>query len=276
MVTHNWGNLFADLVAAVVADALDDDEYSNAVGFLIDNNVQQLEDKLEWLNTLDNTYWVCAFSVDQHCGICGGNPNGDRDSVTGEEHPICNCGKEKYFNATPPLTQGGQSVECEMNKFDDMMEFLAASDENFGQVIAVDRVFVMFTRAWCVAEIAAAFECGLAQYMKLYSAQSLILHEDELKVMKIEQMQASRPEDVVEILAKIPDKDAFNIRLKSLIFDDILSNWKCLDLPAKLRKVGHIARSYRDTFSTLQSIQIHKEPASRLSARISRLSDSII
>ena len=136
------------------------------------------------------------------------------------------------------------------------MEFLAASDENFGQVIAVDRTFVLFTRAWCVAEIAAAFESGLKQDMKLYSAHSLTLHEKDLKTMQIENMEASRPEDVVEILKKIADKDSFNLRLQSLIFDVILSNWKCLDLPAKLRKVGHVARKCRDTFGVLPSVHI--------------------
>ena len=43
-----------------------------------------------------------------------------------------------------------------MNKFDDMIEYLAARDPDFGQVIAVDGDFVLFSRAWCVAEIVMA------------------------------------------------------------------------------------------------------------------------
>ena len=43
MVTHNWGNLFADLVAAIVADALGENEYEYLVELLKDD-VENLED----------------------------------------------------------------------------------------------------------------------------------------------------------------------------------------------------------------------------------------
>merc|ERR1712087_1050846 len=103
-----------------------------------------------------------------------------------------------------------------MNKFDDMMAYLIASDEDFAQVIAVDQTFTLFSRAWCVAEIAAAFESGSKQAMKIYSDVCLRANEEDLKSLKIEHMKASRPEDVDEILSKIADTKAFNARLQSL------------------------------------------------------------
>merc|ERR1712048_701815 len=103
------------------------------------------------------SYWVCAFCVNQHAGICGGNPYHGTDAVTGVEYPVCGCGLRKAWNTTEPvLDEDGRSIPCEMNKFDDMMELLSATDSNFAQVIAVDASFELFSRAWCVAEIAAA------------------------------------------------------------------------------------------------------------------------
>ena len=42
MVTHNWGNRFADLVAAIVADALGDDEFGS-IADLLDRDVGKVE-----------------------------------------------------------------------------------------------------------------------------------------------------------------------------------------------------------------------------------------
>ena len=89
MVTHNWGNLFRDLVAAVVADALDESDYG-MIGYLLDNSLGTL---IEWVaaaDKLQSTYWICAFSVNQHASICGKNPASTKDSVTKELHPIWN------------------------------------------------------------------------------------------------------------------------------------------------------------------------------------------
>ena len=57
----------------------------------------------------------------------------------------------------------GRSVECEMNKFDEMMAFLSYHDKSFAQVIAVDAGFELFSRAWCVSELAKAHSCGMKQ-----------------------------------------------------------------------------------------------------------------
>jgi len=41
----------------------------------------------------------------------------------------------------------------ELNKFDDMMAFRQKHTSGFGQLIVVDENFVVFKRAWCVAEM---------------------------------------------------------------------------------------------------------------------------
>eukprot|EP00959_Pyramimonas_sp_CCMP1952_P177298 3706153-Pyramimonas_sp.AAC.1 len=64
-----------------------------------------------------------------------------KDSVTGEEYPACKCGLSKAFNKTPPLSSEGQSIECEMNKFDPMVKTLSARSKDFAQLVAVDRRF---------------------------------------------------------------------------------------------------------------------------------------
>ena len=60
----------------------------------------------------------------------------------------------------------GRSIGCEMNKFDDMMALLAASNANFSQVVAVDSQCGLFHRAWCVAELVQASQMQLVQHVK--------------------------------------------------------------------------------------------------------------
>ena len=82
--------------------------------------------------------------MNQHCGICGANPRGDVDPVTMVPHPVCPCSTPKIFNKTPPLNSHGESINCEMNKFDDMMAYLARRDPSFAEVIAVDASLDLF------------------------------------------------------------------------------------------------------------------------------------
>merc|ERR1712054_458929 len=102
MVTHAWSNLFRDLVAAILADALDEAEY-DMIGYMLDNEFEQLKGWVEATGAQQKSYWVCAFCVNQHAGICGGNPYHSTDTVTGEEHLICPCHFAKAFNDTEPV-----------------------------------------------------------------------------------------------------------------------------------------------------------------------------
>jgi len=244
MVTHTWSSLFHDLVAAVVADALDESSYG-IVAYLLEHDISRLEKMVNANKTLDQTYWICAFSVSQHDSICGGNPYADKDSVTGHLHATCTCGKPKYFNTTEPLREDGKSIRCEMNKFADMMHFLATRQGAvFEQVIAVDRNFTLFERAWCVAEISKAHETGLKQNLKIFSSGNLQEHRAKVENLKVEEMQATRPEDIEEILATIPNKEIFNRELHNMIFHDetgLFATWRGLDSAAQMDRIGKLA-----------------------------------
>lgn len=239
MVTHNWGNLFRDLVAAIVADAFGHREFG-VIADLLTWKIDELESMLSDAGLLQNTYWVCAFSVSQHDSICGSNPYHDIDPVLHREHPVCTCNKTKYFNTDGHLNSNGQSVECELNKFDDVMALLAAKDPGFSQIICVDVGFDLFSRAWCIAEIAQAFGMGLEQRLQVVAGRHLHKHEDRLRALKVEKMEATRQEDKDEILAKISDKVAFDAEVQNMIFGrcGLLAGWASLDGGQKLDYIG--------------------------------------
>merc|ERR1712050_503596 len=100
----------------------------------------------------------------------------------------------KQLNFTEPLA-GGRSVGCEMNKFDEMMAYIAAHDANFAQIIAVDSRFDLFTRAWCVSELAMAHAMGMKQHLKLLNVRALEENSTRLRQLRIEDMKAARQED---------------------------------------------------------------------------------
>jgi len=133
-----------------------------------------------------------------------------------------------------------------MNKFDDMMYFLSFLRPHFSQVIAVDRDFALFHRAWCVAELYVAHALRMRQSMQVMSKSNFAEHHEELQQLRVEDMSSSNPADKEMILNKIQDKDAFNARLMSMIFDDdgLLQTWKDgFDIVAFL---ADIARRGRD------------------------------
>merc|ERR1712113_249804 len=99
--------------------------------------------------------------------------------------------------------------------FDDMMA-LVGMHHNLKHIIAVDRKFELFSRAWCVAELARGHNLGLRQYLKIPSFEVFEANRPALQELDIRSMRASRAEDVLEILSKIPDVIAFNSHLKSI------------------------------------------------------------
>jgi len=241
MVTHTWSNLFSHLVAAVIADALELPDFDSVVQRLKHNELKALESELWWKGKLDMTYWICAFCVNQHAGICGFVPPMDADPITKNIPPACTCAHAKYWSSTPPLNDG-QSVHCEMNKFDDMMACLASVDPNFGQLIAVDPGFNLFTRAWCVAEIHRAHSMHLRQKMNIFAQENLKQHDEFLKGLKVEEMRASNPDDTALILSRIDDKAAFDSEVQKMIFgtDGLLQT--CLGGFQKVKRLGEIAK----------------------------------
>eukprot|EP00927_Polykrikos_kofoidii_P061086 TRINITY_DN5597_c0_g1_i3.p1 TRINITY_DN5597_c0_g1~~TRINITY_DN5597_c0_g1_i3.p1 ORF type:complete len:676 (+),score=65.69 TRINITY_DN5597_c0_g1_i3:246-2273(+) len=236
MVTHSWNNLFRDLVAAVVADALCEDEFE-MIAYLLEHDFKSLEEAVLDGGAQKKTYWICAFSVNQHTAICGENPQGTRDPITNELHPVCLCDAPKLWNHTQPTLNDGRAVDCEMNKFDDMIRYLSAADPDFRQVVAADASFELFSRAWCVSEISAANLVAMRQTIKVSSQVSLSIHASRLKHLRIEEMEASRPEDVQQILASIPDKAMFNRRVQELLFDELFPALARLTIEMAIKRV---------------------------------------
>ena len=108
-------------VSSVVADALGEHTFEFIAELLSERaGVPVVERMLRQQECMNKTYWICAFAVNQHRGICGSNPRADVDPVTHIPHPVCHCTAPKIFNTTLPVNSDGQSIECEMNKFDDM------------------------------------------------------------------------------------------------------------------------------------------------------------
>ena len=187
MVTHHWANRFRDLVAAVVADALHLSRWDSVAQHLSFGDVEMLRERLAESGSLDSQYWICALCINQHASICG-NSMGVRDTVTGDVLPFCDCSTPKYFNDHP--------VECELNKFDSMMQHLHRRyAQGFLQVVAIDTDFNLFSRAWCVAELVEAHNSQMDQHVMLHSPTVLEEHSGQLSSLKVENCESSRPED---------------------------------------------------------------------------------
>lgn len=224
MVSHHWENLFAHLVAAIVADALEQATYASIVHRLDRASLASLRTELASRGSLRQTYWICALAVNQHSGICAGfgpAPEGDspqfadfdkkrRDSVSGDVHPLCPCPTPKHFNDSRAM--------CEMNKFDAMMRYCSRHvTGGFRQVIVVDAKCEVLSRAWVVAELVEARHLRIPQRLKVLSKEAVETFRS-LGAIDVRHCSASRPEDKRDILAKISDIDQFNHDINKLIF----------------------------------------------------------
>ena len=221
MVTHNWTNRFACLVGGIVADALNEDKYQTIAEQLSsEEGVELLKQRLVECEKMDATYWVCAFSVNQHASICGGyGPTPPKnapeweawnkkryDSVSLQKFSLCYCLEPKILNHSNPA--------CELNKFDDMMRFLHERVAMFGQVLVVDEQFEVLYRAWCVAEVMEANFLDIPTRVKVLSQDAVDCNYDRLSTLDVRDCSASSAGDKDLILQKISDVDAFNLKLQ--------------------------------------------------------------
>lgn len=231
MVTHTWAGQFLHLVAAVCAEALELDEYEGIAHALAEGGgTEEVVCRLHTKGAENRRYWICAFCVNQHSCICGGlghpPPIGSldyerwerscRDTVTGELFNPCACQEMKLLNQTAP-------DECEINKFDDMMDLLQREVPDFCQLAALDCKFDIFSRLWCMAEFVQAYVSGIPQVVCIHSNQELAIDNEDLSLyvklatLTVTECNASRPEDKVSILAKIPDIQEFDAQLQAVI-----------------------------------------------------------
>ena len=172
--------------------------------------------------------------------ICHTNPY-DRDPLTDLLYPVCNC------SCTNIVDPHGKSTASEVNKFVDMMYHLASTG-GCRQVIAVDRAFDLFNRAWCVAEIAEANRLQMKQPLKVASKATIEQRARTLQNLDVRNMQASSETDKQLIIKEIKNSrniDDFNAELQALIFDPgsgLLASWSAMDSLQQMVEVGRLIR----------------------------------
>merc|ERR1712108_80199 len=100
------------------------------------------------------------------------------DTVSQQIYPICDCCTPKFTNAAPG--------SCELNKFDDMIMFLAENvTSGLVQVVVVDEVFNVFSRAWCVAEIVEGSALNIPQHIVMHSIGSLEIYYNSVAFLDV-------------------------------------------------------------------------------------------
>ena len=227
MVTHSWSNSFINLSAAIVGDALGLETYGDITRRLCTKaGLSTVVSELQAAEKLDSTYWVCAFSINQHATICssfGPSPpwgtaawiawdRKTRDSVTGIRYPLCTCREPKTFD---------DFVTCEVNKFDSTMSLLAREVASVSQVVVVDPQFDVLFRAWCVAEIVEGNILGIPARISVQSRDAVDENYDRLSLLDVRACEASVQSDKDMILSKIADVDVFNLRLRETCRNDV-------------------------------------------------------
>jgi len=282
MVTHNWSNLFSNLVAAIIADGLGEGSYESVIPILATiEGIDRLRGDLLECDALRITYWVCAFSINQHASICSGFGHPPKegtqeyaewcvktcDSVSKEPFCACTCQTQKHFNNEPALT--------ELNKFDDMMALLANEVSHFGHIVAVDKGFDVFMRAWCVAEMVEGGTLHLPQRVIIHSNDSLEKHYMALANLDVRLCRATRPEDKEEILAKIEDISTFNEYLQWLLFDTDGLFGSMIDQEARLNAVGSILQRIQRSDGRFLTSESNAEESTASSDSGSSSSESV-
>ena len=115
-------------------------------------------------------------------------------------------------------------------------------------MIAVDQCLDLFSRAWCVAEIAEAKCLQMNQALKLASKDTIMQRAQTLENLDVRNMRASSATDKELILNKIENNtsiDQFNSELQSLIFDPksgLLASWHAMDSLQQVAESGRLIR----------------------------------
>eukprot|EP00930_Biecheleria_cincta_P034098 TRINITY_DN23591_c0_g2_i7.p2 TRINITY_DN23591_c0_g2~~TRINITY_DN23591_c0_g2_i7.p2 ORF type:complete len:787 (-),score=108.54 TRINITY_DN23591_c0_g2_i7:159-2519(-) len=207
MVTHNWGNVYSHLFAAIISHCGFQETYDSMARLLAGNKLGSLGlSREQW----EMSYWICCFCVNQHTVMCNDAPPKDSH---GKPINACPCDVHK-------LTSGDA---CEVDKFDDMMSNLAVLKPRFSQLVAVDLNFVIFMRAWCVAEIAEAKRLEIHQALVIHSKEHTKIHalcRKKAENFDVAKCEASNPSDKQRIMNRIKDRDHFNAHVRNLLFND--------------------------------------------------------
>eukprot|EP00913_Durusdinium_trenchii_P027210 g25530.t1 len=130
------------------------------------------------------------------------------------------------------------------------------------QVVVVDTSLELFNRAWCMAELAEAQRMGMAQSLLVQNKATLRSRRGSLEGLKVQEMTATRPEDVDAILSKIPDKEEFNRKLQELIFDEnlgLLTAWTNADASQRMEEISHVSKWARISMVVEDGAQVWRQ-----------------
>jgi len=211
MVSHNWNNIFAHLLASIFACALGIGEWALVLPLMEPDRIHVLEAMLKDCGMLSSRWWLCIFCVNQHISICNATWGG-ADTVTKIPYRPCDCGQAKHSDGE----------ECEMNKFDQMIELIQKRQPKYKHVIAADLRLGALERIWVIAEVAKVFELGIpfdtllalrpgVELLYMLGSEDTVSSAFRVDVRKA---KASRPEDEELILSKIEDKEEFNRKVQ--------------------------------------------------------------
>lgn len=207
-------------------------------------------EKMPGNRLVNKTYWICALSVDQHTvcchrmHVCGKGhllkrARSDGDTCTDGTHPDCsgrvNTGEllfrceacsialctscvqqaRKVCSCNVTKHTAGDDA-CEVDKFDEMMVRLEQVRPSFYQTVALDKRCGALGRTWVVAEIAQAQRDRLVQKIEAFFPVRLAKDDIQSKIAKMDvrSSEASNPADTEMILAKIDDKDQYNVEVR--------------------------------------------------------------
>jgi hypothetical protein len=151
---------------------------------------------------LKQYYWICPFSVNQHAVGCKW---------------LCGC------TCTVAKNDKLFDEDKEINKFDDMMKYMKLEiicqqkNTRLKQVMACDENFIMLRRLWCVAECVEAEDSLIPQTVKIKTAGTLKHSWEKIHNFDVKKSEATDPNDIAMVMAKIHDPPVFNKKLRSLM-----------------------------------------------------------
>lgn len=149
VVVHHWGNDFAQLMAAVCADAVGCKACDSMFDLLVDNENNGLDLLKQIVKpVIHYRYWIDVFCVNQHLCICADPPATDSH---GKVILKCRCKRNKIWAGDL----------CEANKFIDIYAYLQECVPDLMQVVVSDGNCNAFKRLWCQMEIVQARRLGI-------------------------------------------------------------------------------------------------------------------
>jgi len=164
MVVHCWGALFHELVACVLADALQETSLSKLATQLgSKRQASQLKARLQGSSL---AYFIDVFSINQHTCAChdfGSSPGALLDS-TGVKLVPCSCGQSKSREAENSEPRSWHLLLRHLHR--------SVPRQALTQVVLVDTDLQVFGRTWCVAEILLARQLAVRQNIIIAGSSS--------------------------------------------------------------------------------------------------------